>query len=53
MKKRKRNQPTSETAQYSTLSIVQPDDRLPDCKTALPDEDNVIDAKEWVDFNAK
>ena len=53
MKKKKHNRPTKDTAPFATLPIVQPDGRLPDSKTPLPDEQNVIDAKEWVDYNAK
>lgn len=38
---------------YKTQAISQPDTRAPKTNAAMPDIDNVILNKEWVDFNEK
>lgn len=38
---------------YKTQAISQPDSRAPKTNAAIPDDENVILNKEWVDFNEK
>lgn len=41
------------TSVYKTQAISQPDKRQKETGVALPDLENVEQAKDWVDFNKK
>jgi len=51
MKKDKKSM--GDTHEFSTLPISQADRRAKDTKTAVPSDENVERAKNWVDFNKK
>lgn len=36
-----------------TIAITYPDRRYQDSKAAMPSDENVIEAKNWVDYNMK
>lgn len=36
-----------------TIAITYPDRRYQDSKAAMPSDENVIEAKNWVDYNIK
>jgi hypothetical protein len=42
-----------ETGAFKTSAISQPDKRQAKTGAALPDDSNVIEARDWVNFNKK
>jgi len=50
---RKRNKNNKNAGAFITNPIVHPDKRDEKTRSAIPSEQNVEDAKDWVDFNHK
>ena len=49
----KKSKDMESTREFSTLPIVQADNRAKKSKAPLPSDKNIERAKSWVDFNKK
>ena len=49
----KKKKASSDTQEFSTLPIIQADKRNKATNAAIPSDENVKRAKEWVDNNKK